>query len=543
MAFSARLNDETFFSTALDLDEYTLTSAQLNNSITDAGTFTFVILPCNAAYSKLYELKSMIDVYRDDTLIWSGRVYSIMEQMDTSLKVVCEGMLAVLNDSVARPFIYNDTVSKLVSAFITSHNEQVEAAKQIAGFNITIDEKDNTIYREFEAYESTMTRLKDLADSYGGYMYITKESGSLRLNWVKALTEQCSQVINFGENLLDITQSVDSADIITVLVPLGAYLEDSEGTRTNNRLTISSVNDNKDYLVAPQEYIDRYGYIYGTNTWDDVNVAAILKTKGQTYLNSKCVGQLTVNVSAVDLKDTGENVESFMCGQTVKVISEPHGLTSDSNTWFEVTSQSLNLLNPAQNKMTLGLTLDGYIQSQLANARKNRSDILGTVSANYATNEAVKSQINEIHNYLTTYESIINQLPDEIKASVIKTITDTYDGRIQTLESDVKLTADQLSLYFGADGKINTWFDFNDEYFAIRKSNKSIISKQTNESLVYEDADGNEILRLDSSGITAKTVNVSGQLEIMNGSTAQWAIRKGAIINGKANLDDVWIGG
>ena len=542
MAFSARLNDETFFSTALDLDEYTLTSAQLNNSITDAGTFTFVIPPCNAAYSKLYELKSMIDVYRDDTLIWSGRVYSITEQMDTSLKVVCEGMLAVLNDSVARPFIYNDTVSKLVSAFIASHNEQVETAKQIKSINITIDEKDNTIYREFEAYESTMTRLKDLVDSYGGYMYITKESGSLKLNWVKALTEQCSQVINFGENLLDITQSVDSADIITVLVPLGAYLEDSEGTRTNNRLTISSVNDNKDYLVAPQEYIDRYGYIYGTNTWGDVNVAAILKTKGQTYLNSKCVGQLTVNVSAVDLKDTGENVESFKCGQMIKVVSEPHGLTADSNAWFEVTSQSLNLLNPSQNKMTLGLTLDGYIQSQLARARKDKSEILGSVSANYATNEALKSKVNEIHTYLTQYESIINQLPDEIKSSVIKTITDTYDGRVSSIESAIKQNADQIALLFSANNNVNTWFEFTDSYFRIRKSNSSIISEQTNSSLTYKQ-NNNELLKIDTNGITAATANVSGQLKIMNGTTDQWAIRKGATVSGGVNLDVVWIGG
>ena len=162
MAFSARLDNETFFSTALDLNEYTLTSAQLNNSITEAGTFTFIMSQCNAAYSKLCELKSMIDVYRDDTLLWSGRVYSITEQMDTQLKVVCEGMLAVFNDSVARPFIYNDTVSKLVSAFVESHNEQVETAKQIKSINITIDEKDNIIYREFEACENTMTRLKDL---------------------------------------------------------------------------------------------------------------------------------------------------------------------------------------------------------------------------------------------------------------------------------------------------------------------------------------------------------------------------------------------
>ena len=542
MAFSARLDNETFFSTALDLDEYTLTSAQLNNSITDAGTFTFVIPPCNAAYSKLYELKSMIDVYRDDSLIWSGRVYSITEQMDTSLKVVCEGMLAVLNDSVARPFIYNDTVSKLVSAFIMSHNEQVEAAKQIAGFNITIDEKDNTIYREFEAYESTMTRLKDLVDSYGGYMYITKESGSLKLNWVKALTEQCSQVINFGENLLDITQSVDSADIITVLVPLGAYLEDSEGTRTNNRLTISSVNDNKDYLTAPQEYIDRYGYIYGTNTWDDVNVASILKSKGQTYLNSKCVGQLTVNVSAVDLKDTGENVESFKCGQMIKVVSEPHGLTADSNAWFEVTTQTLNLLNPSQNKMTLGLTLDGYIQSQLARARKDKSEILGSVSANYATNEALKSKVNEIHTYLTQYESIINQLPDEIKSSVIKTITDTYDGRVSSIESAIKQNADQISLLFSANNNVNTWFEFTDSYFRIRKSNSSIISEQTNSSLTYKQ-NNNELLKIDTNGITAATANVSGQLKIMNGTTDQWAIRKGATVSGGVNLDIVWIGG
>lgn len=541
MAFSARLDNETFFSTALDLNEYTLTSAQLNNSITEAGTFTFIMPQCNAAYSKLCELKSMIDVYRDDTLLWSGRVYSITEQMDTQLKVVCEGMLAVFNDSVARPFIYNDTVSKLVSAFVASHNEQVETAKQIKSINITIDEKDNTIYREFEACEITMTRLKDLLSSYGGYMYITRETAGLKLNWVKELTEQCSQVINFGENLLDISQVVDSSEIITVLIPLGAYL-DEEGTRTNNRLNISSVNDNKDYLTAPQEYIDRYGYIYGTNTWDDVTVASILKSKGQTYLNSKCVGKLTINASAVDLKDTGESVESFRCGQIIKVVSEPHGLTQESNTWFEVTSQSLNLLNPAQNKMTLGLTLDGYIQSQLANARKSRSDILGTVSANYATNEAVKSQINEVHNYLTKYESIINQLPDEIKASVIKTITDTYDGRISTVESTIKQNADQIALLFSTNDRVNTWFEFTDSYFRIRKSNSSIISEQTNESLAYKQ-NNNELLKIDTNGITTPTANVSGQLKIMNGTTGQWAIRKGATVSDGINLDIVWIGG
>lgn len=58
-----------------------------------------------------------------------------------------------------------------------------------------------------------------------------------------------TQIIEFAVNLADLSQKVDGTSIKTGIIPLGAKLKDSEGNDTDERLTIKSVNDDKDYLL------------------------------------------------------------------------------------------------------------------------------------------------------------------------------------------------------------------------------------------------------------------------------------------------------
>ena len=113
----------------------------------------------------------------------------------------------------------------------------------------------------------------DLVDSYGGYMTVTKQNDVLYFDWRESIAGLNQQGINFGQNLLDLTQEESAAELVTILVPLGAQIENEDGT--NTRLTIAAVNDGKDY-IENAEGIAEYGQVVGIQIWDNVTVDTIL---------------------------------------------------------------------------------------------------------------------------------------------------------------------------------------------------------------------------------------------------------------------------
>lgn len=536
--YEAYLNDTLFFRSNTDLEELVLTSATISKVAGESGSFVFLCPPQNVAYTEFHKLIDYVDVYRDENLIFSGRVISIKENFDTQIEVRCEGLLAVLNDSIIRPFVNDDTVTALVSNLIAQHNAQVGSDKQITIRSITIEDANTTAYRDYQEYQNTLERINTLVDTFGGYISVIKTASGLMFDWVEEYTDDAAQTIDFGTNLLDITQEESGANVITVLIPLGGELDDEEGITTNTRLTVAGVNNGLDYIEASSEYIEQYGRIVGTKVWDDVTVPAILLSKAQAYLNSQLQGKVTINVTAVDLADAGYEVESFGVGQQIKITSEPHGI---DGVWFECTEQNLDLLQPANNRMTLGSVEYGYIKLK---RRQDASILSGIINANYLLNETMRGINQDLILRISTFESTIEQLPESITMSVLETVTNQFGDTLQTLESATQLLSDQYTIWFGENGKINTWFEFDSDYFKVRKNGQSVYSRQDNDSYEFCDMDGNTLLELDDDGLTAVTANVSGQLKFMHGQTGQWAIRKGAYISslGGVNLDDVWIG-
>ena len=408
--YTAYINDNLFFTTDSDQDIYELTSAKLDLSIGTAGSFTFVIPPCNTAYGNLHKLIDYIDVYRDGNLIFAGRIYSIEETFDTQLRVTCEGLLAVLNDSIFRPITFQGDLHDLVEDILTSHNAQVETGKQIEVGTLLID--DDPCYRAYQDYETSISRLQDLTDAYGGWIRIRKANGTLYLDWYKYNIDGTSQLIDFGKNLLDITQQEDAEGVITVLIPLGAADGD------NIRVDIKSVNSNLDYLEASSEYIQKYGYIVGSEVWEDVHDPQILKTKGQSWLNACLAPRVTINLTAVDLADAGYDVDCFTVGQKIKVKSLPHGITGE---WFDCNTQSLDLLNPANNKLSLGTEKVGYVRaarSLSAEVRSSIERICGTYPSKTYMDEAINNATSLITGnsggHIVLHDSDGDGEPDEL---------------------------------------------------------------------------------------------------------------------------------
>lgn len=525
--FTAYLDNNLFFSTSSNLNSFALLSAELDLSAGQAGTFTFQLAPDNVAYDHFKKLTSFVDVYRDTVLLFSGRVIDIAEDFTLIRTITCEGLLAVLADSVFRPITFNDTLQNLVQTMIDSHNAQVDADKQLTIGTITIE--DEYVYRAYEEYDTTISRLMDLVDSYGGYMTVTKQNNTLYFDWREEIAGLNQQGINFGQNLLDLTQEETAADIVTILVPLGSQIENEDGT--NTRLTIADVNNGLDY-IENADGIAEFGQVVGIQIWDDVTVPSILKSKAQAWLNAQSVNKVSIHVNAADLAFADSMMDYFQIGQTIPVKSEVHGI--DSN--FVALEQHLNLLDPTQDLMVLGNTVKGYI-SAIGKAVRNNAELVGSVIHDYVTNATV----NNINAQLSEQSSLIQQNADSIATSVTA-INNTISG-LQTQLTAVQQTANSWSVFVNENGETLTYMRVDAQGLWIGRAQDPIKLLETNNAIKFVDGNGNALLEINTEGIITPSVSASEQVAFLSGSTPEWAIRKGAVINGKHNLNDLWIGG
>ena len=528
MAYTAYLNNQLFFSTSSNMTNLALLSAELDLQAGQAGSFTFSLAPDNTAYNDFKKLTSFVDVYRDTVLIFSGRVIEISEDFTLIRTITCEGLLAVLADSVFRPrTISNITLQELVQLMINEHNAQVDQSKRLTIGTITIE--DEYVYRAYEEYDTTISRLMDLVDSYGGYMTVTKTDAGLYFDWRDQIAGLNQQGIDFGQNLLDLTQSESATDIATVLIPLGAQIENEDGTQT--RLTIADVNNGLDY-IQNLDAMAEYGQVVQIHIWDDVNVPSILKSKGESYLNQQTVNKVSIHVNAADLAFVDSSANYFRIGQTIHVTSAVHGI--DAN--FVALGQHLNLLDPSQDQMTLGNTVQGYI-STLSKAVKANTALVESVIHDYVTNEA----ISNINDTLDSQSSQIIQNANAI-SSMVETLA-TISGIQNQLSTEVRQTSQDLSVFVNENGQTLTYFRLDQYGLWIGRAEDPIRLLETNTAIKFVDGNNNALLEINTEGIITPSVSASEQVAFLSGSTPEWAIRKGAIINGKHNLNDLWIGG
>ena len=533
--YKAYLNGNLFFDTQANLDELALTSATLNFQLGGAGTFNFTALDSNIAYNNFDSPKSYIDVYRNDSLIWSGRVITPTQDLYKQKAVTCEGIFAVLNDSVYRAPIepFTGTLAELVELLITSHNEQVEEEKQIQIRNITVT--DEYLYRAYENVESTMKRLQDLVSSYGGYMSVEKVGGALYFDWLAEINTVSQQTVTVT-SITSINKSTSIQDVITILIPLGAEQELEDGTK--RRLTIESVNNGVDYLES-QTGIATYGRIVGVEIWDDVNVPALLKSKGQDYLNKKAQTAYSFSITAIDLADIGEAgaSENFKVGTRLRV-QVPH---LDIDGYYTTTTQSLNLLQPASNSITVGVvgtTGVGFI-SKNANVESHTQSQIQRIASEYAPN----TRLVDVQNQLIETNASVENVSGTIRS--VASALELTNGNVSALQTIVQQDATQIQAVVEQNNQIALVFRITANGVEIGKQDDPVYSRQTNNAYQFVDSSGNKVLlEINTLGIQAPTATVEEQVAFLAGSTPQWAIRKGEVDgNGHYNLNDIWIGG
>ena len=345
------------YSDVFALESMKVLNPKLTLEDNGAGSLTMMLPKANVGYDTIARMTTDISVQKDGEEIWAGRVLQEDTDFWNNRNLYCEGELAFFNDSSQPPAEYSGlSVRAYMEKLIAIHNSKVPANRQFALGAVTVVDKDYPTY--YTNYEKTITIFNSLVEAYGGHLRVRKVNGVRYLDYLAEYPDTCSQVIQFGSNLIEFTRKWDSTEFATVIVPLGARLDDSPIEALDAYLTVESVNQGSIY-VQSNAAMAAYGWIEKVVSWDDVGDPEVLLEKARAYLTDLQFDNMELELSALDLHYLDVNHEAVKLLDEIRVISRPHGL----DRLFPVTKLEIPLDSPEQTQFQLGDTVKTSLTS------------------------------------------------------------------------------------------------------------------------------------------------------------------------------------
>lgn len=282
----------------------------------------------------------------------------------------------------------------------------INETKVIKVGEITVTDPNDYITRSSINYASTWDILnEDLINKLGGYLKVRYESDGTYIDYLSDFNDTSTQIIEFGENLIDVLVKNDAIDVYTAVIPLGAEIQNEDGT--SEKLTIKSVNNGLDYIVNQEAY-NLYGLIFApveNTTWDDVTLPSNLLTKGTKYLNNQAVMlKSSLELSAIDLNIVDSGVENFFIYEYVRFISSVHNI----NERYLLTKITIPISSPENMKITLGKETSSLTGIEMGN-KLNIDNIIqrvGRVESNYTIDNG---KLNDIEKLLEFFSVDLSQ--------------------------------------------------------------------------------------------------------------------------------------
>lgn len=483
-------NDELIFQN--NLENLKIFNPKLELELNKTGLFTFQIYPSHPSYNRLERLKTIVKVYNNDYLIYRGRILEETTATYNDKTFICEGELAFLIDSIQRYSAETLKISDFFNVLIDTHNLQVEEEKRFKVGNIH-DIGDITI--EDANYTNTWEAIqKEIIEKHQGYLWVRHEEDGNYIDYLEDFNVLSNQTIELGKNLLNYTKQVKGADIVTAIIPLG-----------KDGLTIADINAGVDYIVN-EEGKNKYGFICKPVEFKNIEDASELKREAEKYLASASNLIVSLEIGAIDLAGLEKDINSFRLGTYVKVISKPHNLNEN----FLVNKLSIELLKPANNKLSLGKSYSTFTEKTLA-SNKNQKNILKAVE-NVMTKEVLDEAIREtteqnsssLTQTTTEIFSRVSQeyLLKEDRESIIESISSEleqtingFEFRFNQFNQDINDVVNDTDAQFQ---EIHKYIKFVNGTIEIGEANNRIRLKLENDRIVFLDKD-NEVAYLSES--------------------------------------------
>lgn len=420
------------------LEEYYLVSSNLEMIDNEIGYFEFTIYDDHPAFESIVPLKSRIKIYRDGQLVWLGRpVNPEATDIEGQWSFYCEFCLCYLKDSLLRPFDFSGAPDELFEFLITSHNAQVNESQRFVIGDCTVEDPNNYIARSSTVYLKTFEALKSrLIAGLGGHIVITYDANEKPIiSLLGALNIVSTQTIEFGKNLIDYERRLLYDSFYTAIVPLGAK-DDSDV-----RLTIESVNDGNDYLID-STLSAVYGVIYAPineTTWDDVTVAANLRTKGLNWLNTKgVIYKHLVSLSSEDISFMSADEGAFWFLQKVRFL-----LNNNDETMYLISDFGVDITNPSDLQIVLTDESTEYVDASFTTqnnkVQENTSNKVNVIESDYTNVSSVRA----ISEQTITNSSALQVRVNEIISEVLESYTTTDD--MTTLLNEISSRITQMA--------------------------------------------------------------------------------------------------
>lgn len=442
--YQVRLDDEILHD--LREEDRRLVSAKLYFESNKVDRFGFEILPTHPCFNNIKKLKSIISVFaikntNEYEKLFEGRIPELDKDFNNIGEAEAEGVLSYFRDSIQRPFEFHDiTPEDFLKEIVNRHNEGVDETKRFEVGDVTVT---GNLYRMNEKYVTTLEILNDrLIDRLGGYFRVRYVGDKKIIDYLKDFDGVNAQTIEFGENLLDLTQVTTAADVYSVIIPIGAQDEDG------NVLTIKSVNDGKDYLES-HEAIALYGRRETVVEFSDVTLASNLKTKGEEHLQSTIEESLTIEMKAVDLSLINHNIQAFRMYDWVKVISKPHSIIKS----FLLKKMEINLIDPTDSYIQLGQIIKG-ISDEIVVQNKTKTKV-ETLQTGLAGVVGVVSDVNQIANNTVVVVEEISKNQQQTADSLLE-LTINMQSLIETVSNNTKTLSDLSELMVSVVSDIET---------------------------------------------------------------------------------------
>lgn len=532
-----------------------LEDPEITVEVNTIGSGSFTIYNTHPYFDKLKKMKSVFEVRDEIGVVFRGRMPNEAIDFDNVREVELEGALGYFNDSIVRPYNFpedflddadyisasesGNVVEFFLKWFIDNHNSQVQPFQRIKLGNVTVSDPNNYITRSNDKHTKTWAELKSklFESGLGGYLCIRYEDDGNYIDYLSDFGLTNEQSIVFGENLLDLAQESDAAEMFTAIIPIGAEIEvETEATdengepttiTTKTKVTIENLADgniNDDIVkegdtIYSKSGVENYGWIYADiedTTWDDVTEPNNLLTKSvDALIQEGLVFNNAVEYNACDLHFTDAQIRSFRIYRKVQVDSAPHNQKGA----FPLTKLQIPLLNPQGTKITVGGTTRSLSDFNLDNSIK----IENAEKDIEETRQNISTIRNQIHLEST---SIVNTC-EEIVLSALESYVETGDFNEfkEQFSSELKVLSDEISInitkkfesIINDNGDMQSQIREIEALFDFTVEDGLIIGKLVDgKENPYQVQIKNDTINILANGVPVQTFNAKGQAEIPN---------------------------
>ena len=451
-------------------ENYVLTDIKLTQEVNKVDELKFKIYPSHTNFDNINKLTSIITVTKEDEVIFRGRALNDTQDFYNVKNITCESHLAYLFDSIVRPFRFpsdsqfegaatsENPVEFFLNWLINNHNNQVNDNQKILLGTVTVNDLSGEVHKMLSYGKSSIEFLTTheviktrLLDSFGGYLRLRYEENGTYLDYIQDYTDTgystglkltCTQTIEFDKNLLDVSKTLKGEDIKTGIIPLGDKIEDAEGNETDEYHTIAELPNGEivQDIIKQDDYIlhtglaAQYGKIFDVVKYEGIRTAATLQKHALEDLADSIRYKVNLELKAIDLRLTTDQIGTFKVGQYVKCKSNPHGL----NELYLLKKIQFDFLNPQNTTISIGNSFTSLTDVQIGEKEKanDLEQRVDKVERGYLLNGTV-SEIVDKH---IENSSALEQTSEQIIGTVAKTYVTKSEFEEHKTQTDTKFT-------------------------------------------------------------------------------------------------------